>query len=235
MKIGIISDIHGNDAALKVVLADALSVGVEHLLILGDIVGYYYSPDIVLRQLEDWSYDMISGNHEHMLAKSLTDDSYLEKISSKYGSGIKVAIDKLSKEQVTRLSNLPDSLTVNIDGLNIGLYHGSPNDVDEYVYPDAELKLLKKISRSGDDFVLMGHTHYPMCVHIDGVTIVNPGSVGQPRDIGGLASWAIINTNNNMVIHRRVKFPVEKLIQVCLEKDPENEYLRSVLMRDVNL
>ena len=62
MKIAIISDIHGNYEALFSVLEKAKKESVEHLLILGDIVGYYYHPDKVLNLLAQWSYDMIKGN-----------------------------------------------------------------------------------------------------------------------------------------------------------------------------
>ena len=64
MKVGIISDIHGNHYALEEVLKVAIREGVEKLLVLGDIVGYYYHPEIVLEMLYKWSYEIIKGNHE---------------------------------------------------------------------------------------------------------------------------------------------------------------------------
>lgn len=233
MKIGIISDIHGNDEALSLVLADAESVGVEHLLILGDIVGYYYNPDRVMSLLEKWPHHMIAGNHEQMMLKSMSSQSYLEQVTRKYGHGIEIAIQKLTEHQIELLTSLPESLSVDVEGINIGLYHGSPRDADEYIYPDIELDLLKQVCCSGHDYVLMGHTHYPMCTHIEKTSLINPGSVGQPRDIGGLASWAIIDTSNYMTVYRRVKFPVDSLINECMKYDPDKEYLRKVLTRDV--
>ncbi len=59
MKIAVISDIHGNYDALVAVLKKAKTEGVEHLLVLGDIVGYYYHPDKILKALSEWSFDMI--------------------------------------------------------------------------------------------------------------------------------------------------------------------------------
>jgi putative phosphoesterase len=233
MQIGVLSDIHGNDIALEAVLSDAASMGVDHLLILGDIVGYYYNPDKVLTQLQDWSYDMIAGNHEQMMKQSMTDNEYLEKVTRQYGSGIKVALQKLTAEQIDYLGDLSEYKNVILDNVNIGLYHGSPRDNDEYIYPDANHDLLRQISRVQNEYILMGHTHYPMCAHIDNHTLLNPGSVGQPRDIGGLASWAIINTSNKMVVHRRVKFKVDELINECKKNDPDIVYLRDVLVRDV--
>ena len=166
MKIGVISDIHGNDVALKAVLSDAASMGVEHLLILGDVVGYYYNPDKVLLQLLDWPKDMIAGNHELMLKQSRTDNEYLEKVTRQYGSGIKVALQKLTDKQIDYLGDLPEYKNIILDNVNIGLYHGSPRDNNEYIYPDASYDLLKQISRAPQDYILMGHTHYPMCAHM---------------------------------------------------------------------
>lgn len=233
MKIAILSDIHGNDIALKAVLSDASAMAIDHLLILGDLVGYYYHPDKVLLQLQDWRYDMIAGNHEQMMKRSMKDRKFLDKLTRQLGHGIKIALEKLSSEQKRYLAELPEYKEVILDGVNFGLYHGSPEDAGKYIYPDAALTVLKQISRSRHDFILMGHTHYPMCTHIDKVTLVNPGSVGQPRDIGGLASWAMINTDNNMVVHRRVKFPVDELIAECVRHDPDHVYLTEVLIRDV--
>ncbi len=233
MKVGILSDIHGNDVALEAVLADARSMGVKHLLILGDIVGYYYHPDKVLEQLQAWSHDMILGNHEQMMIQSMNDEEKLAQVTRKYGSGIKKALQCLTQDQLHYLSNLPVSMKVVLDGVVFGLYHGSPRDTDEYIYPDVEIEALKSINSTGDDYVLMGHTHHPMCTHMDKTVFINPGSVGQPRDMGGLASWALVNTDNGMIVQRRVKFVVDKLIKECKENDPEIPYLREILIRDV--
>ena len=74
MNIGILADIHGNHRALKSVLDDMRMNKVDHLLILGDIVGYYYDPEIILDYLGDWSKDLIKGNHEAMLEIGLKDN-----------------------------------------------------------------------------------------------------------------------------------------------------------------
>lgn len=234
MKVGVISDIHGNDIALRAVLADAVSIGVQHLLILGDVVGYYYNPDKVMEQIDSWAYDIIAGNHEQMMRRSISNEDFLKNVTDKYGSGIEIALQKLNASQLHKLCELPSHKTVIIDDLNFGLYHGSPRDTDEYIYPDTKLNLLNLLSDIDHDYVLMGHTHYPMCTHINNTTLINPGSVGQPRDIGGLASWAMVNTSNRMVVHRRIKFPIEELIKECEKYNPEHEYLKNVLMRDVN-
>ena len=67
MRIGVLSDIHGNNFALEQVLIEARKEGLTKLLVLGDIVGYYYSPEKALDLLYDWDFLMIKGNHEEIL------------------------------------------------------------------------------------------------------------------------------------------------------------------------
>ena len=140
MKIAILSDIHGNDIALKPVLEKAQKLGVTKLFILGDFVGYYYRPDKVLQLLEDWDFEAIQGNHEGMLRSAWSDSSQIKKITQKYGQGLKFAIEKLSNEQVQFLVKLPSWKQINIDGIKFELCHGSPWDRDVYIYPKVGLK-----------------------------------------------------------------------------------------------
>ncbi|MFO0212044.1 MAG: metallophosphoesterase family protein, partial [Pseudanabaena sp.] len=83
MKIGVLSDIHGNHLALEAVLKEARKLGVEKLLILGDLVGYYYHSVEVLRQLEEWSTEMIGGNHEEMMKLAQKDYAFSESVHYK--------------------------------------------------------------------------------------------------------------------------------------------------------
>ena len=71
MRIAIVSDIHGNAPALEAVLDEAAALGAEHVLALGDYVGYYYWPAEALRLLARWPNHMIKGNHEVMLESAL--------------------------------------------------------------------------------------------------------------------------------------------------------------------
>ena len=82
MKVAVISDIHGNFDALVVVLEKAKSENVTHLLILGDIVGYYYHPEKIMDLLSQWSFDIIKGNHEKILEDLMIDSS----LNESYGS-----------------------------------------------------------------------------------------------------------------------------------------------------
>lgn len=231
MKIAVISDIHGNYDALEVVLKKARAEGVKHLLVLGDIVGYYYHPDKILSALFEWSYDLIKGNHEYMLEDLMKDASIGESIRLKYGSGHQEAIDKLSKEQLQFLKTLPDTKTVKLDDATILMCHGSPWSNDFYIYPDADNETLLKCDSSIHDFVLIGHSHYQFAVRNKSSMLVNPGSVGQSRQHGGLADWCIINTENKCFQMLSTPYSTEKLITEIATKDKDIDYLNKILKR----
>ena len=196
MKIAVISDIHGNYDALVEVLEKAKKENVEHILVLGDIVGYYYHPDKVLELLSEWSFDIIKGNHEIILEDLILDSSLQESIRVKYGSGHKEAINKLSKKQLEFLKDLPESKSVHFDGVSILMCHGSPWSNNYYIYPDCEKKIIQKCDSQEHDFVLIGHTHYAFLYKCEHSIIINPGSVGQSREKGGFAYWSIVDSKD---------------------------------------
>jgi putative phosphoesterase len=231
MKIAVLSDIHGNTVALAAVLAEVRAAGIERLFVLGDFVGYYYRPDEVLAQLAEFKTSMVRGNHETMMEESQHDDHAAKEVRAKYGSGVAHALQKLSASQIKELLALPETARVTEDGVTFFLCHGSPWDNNEYIYPDASEEVLKKCAGQGTDFVLLGHTHRPFIYTYDDTTVLNPGSVGQPRDVGNLASWAIINTANRSVMPRRTLFDVAPVIEEAQGIDPNVPYLTDVLQR----
>jgi predicted phosphodiesterase len=106
MKVAVISDIHGNIYALEEVLKSATKEKVEKLLVLGDVVGYYYHPDKVLKLLDDWDYELIRGNHEDILLDMISHKIPEIDIRMKYGSGHRFALEKLSNNQIEKITTL---------------------------------------------------------------------------------------------------------------------------------
>jgi len=231
MKIGVISDIHGNYNALFEVLTKAKSESVEHLLILGDIVGYYYHPDKILELLSEWSFDMIKGNHENILEALIANPSLGETIRLKYGSGHKEAISKLTVQQLDFLVSLPETKTIHYDGVSILMCHGSPWANNQYIYPDCEKDVILKCDSKEHDFVLIGHSHYAFAIKNTNSILINPGSVGQSRQIGGKASWCIINTINKCFQLVSTDYNIENILSEISEKDAEIKYLTEILKR----
>lgn len=231
MKIGILSDIHGNHYALMEVLKEAENIGIEHLLILGDIVGYYYHPDKVLDLLSTRQYDLIKGNHEDILFDIIDDSNLLEKVSKKYGRGHEMAIEKLSESSLHMLRKSPSKKEIKIEDVSFLMCHGSPWLENLYIYPDADNELLSGFNKYDYDFVLFGHTHYPCIFRTKHGVVINPGSIGQSREKGGVASWAIVNTMNNIVQFKSTPYDTKALEKEVLSIDPEISYNLSILSR----
>lgn len=231
MKLGLLGDIHGNDFALQAVLAAAASSGVEKLLITGDLVGYYYAPLNVLEQLQPWDRHVVRGNHEDMLNTARSDPEFLAQMDARYGTGLRTAIEQLGMRQLDELCNLPHPLELNIDGCRILLCHGAPWNIDQYVYSDAQPALLERCAIQELDLIVLGHTHYPMLHQIGKTLVVNPGSVGQPRNRQPGAHWAIFDTVNRSLEFRQEQYDFSALVRECQQRDSELPYLAEVLIR----
>jgi putative phosphoesterase len=232
MKIAVISDIHGNYDALVEVLKKAKQECVQHLLVLGDIVGYYYHPDKILNALSEWSFDIVKGNHEYILEDLIANPLLGESLRLKYGSGHQLAIDKLSQQQLDFLRDLPETKSVQFDNTLLLMTHGSPWSNNFYIYPDCEKDVVEKCDSETHDFVLIGHSHYAFAIKNENSILINPGSVGQSRQTGGKASWCIINTKNDSFQMLSTDYNVENLLHEIAEKDKDIEYLTKVLIRN---
>jgi putative phosphoesterase len=232
MKIGVISDIHGNYEALHDVLLEAKRQKVQHFFVLGDIVGYYYYPDKVLDLLSDWSYDLIKGNHEIILEKLLNDPKLSNEILGKYGSGHQHALMKLSNKQLHYLFDLPEKKSVQIDDKFFLLCHGSPWSIDSYIYPDSKKELIVKCDSKKHDFVLVGHSHYSFAFKNKHSVLLNPGSVGQSRQKGGKAYWSIIDTRNGAFQFFQTEYKTQNLLNEIKSTDSGIKYLSEIIKRN---
>lgn len=231
MKLALMGDIHGNDLALQAVLEAAAAAKVDRLLVTGDLVGYYFAPLRVLELLSGWKCDVVRGNHEEMLSKARSDENYLATVEMRYGSGVQVALEQLSSTQLDSLCSLPHPLELDIDGSRILLSHGAPWNLNQYIYPDADQEMLARYLPQNYNLVVMGHTHYPMLRHVGSTVVVNPGSVGQPRDWKPGACWALFDTKDHSVELRRESYDFSSLLRECQLRHPELPYLADVLER----
>ncbi len=231
MKIGILGDIHGNKFALDAVLRSATADGIDQLLVTGDFVGYYFEPRRVLELLSEWRFEAVRGNHEIMLSRSRFDPSYLMEVDRRYGSGVRIALEQLSEQQLDEVCGLSHPAELEIDGIRILLCHGSPWDVDQYVYPDSDPTLMERCGSGKFDLVVMGHTHYPLVKQQGATLLVNPGSVGQPRNRRPGAAWAIFDTADRTVEMRSESYDPADLVRECRLRHPELPYLSEVLLR----
>lgn len=223
MKIGLLSDAHGNPDGLASCLSVLRCRGAARLYFLGDAVGYLPRWSDVLKLLHSHDVICLRGNHDDRalrfaLPEEATDayqllSNYLESI----------------KPYTEWMASWPASMIVDLDGLSLMLMHASPEDaLNGYVYPWTDLA---SIDWPKADVIAMGHTHRPFVRHHEGRLLVNPGSCGLPRDIGNLASCALLETRDRTVTIYRVPFNVE-----CVLSDPRFIHLdvRQCLARSPN-
>ena len=140
-----------------------------------------------------------------------------------------VALDQLDKKTIKWLTNLPNSLKYETEDGDVLLCHGSLWDSDEYIYPDADDESLARYSTLDVKWVIQGHTHYAMHKEIGGVTLINPGSVGQPRDRNPGAHWALLDTSLNKIDFLCEEYDIKKVVDESKKRHPEIPYLASIL------
>lgn len=231
MKVAILGDIHANAYALDAVLNAVSKRKIQTLLIAGDLVGYYFMPKEVMHLLKGWNTYIIRGNHEDILNLARKEPETIKEVELKYGSGITIALESLSEEELNMLCTLPHPLELKINSLKILLCHGSPWDNDCYIYPDASDDLITRCAIPGYDVVIISHTHYPMIKQVGKTIILNPGSVGQPRNYQPGAHWATLDTDSGVIELQCERYNIKKLFDEVQLRHPEIPYLSEVLVR----
>ncbi len=231
MRLGLLGDIHGNYLALEAVLASAVDQGVDELIITGDLVGYYFWPKETIELIDSSNVTIVKGNHEGMLEDARQNPSILPKIEQKYGCGLRIALEELTPQQLDWLALLPCSVETTFGGLKTEIYHGSPWDLNQYIYPSANSDILIRFAKMDCDLVILGHTHYPMVLKCAKTTVVNPGSVGQPRNKVPGAHWAIVDTKSMEVDFLTEVYDYDQVINSAQIRKPYIPYLWEVLTR----
>lgn len=204
-KVGIITDLHANVEAMKEVMGWLKKEGIDHVVCLGDIVGYNASPVEVTYLCYTRLAFSLRGNHERYVLGMEAKGVKEEKLEV-----IRWTQDQLPRNYVDWLSKLPDAHLYEEKML---LVHGSPTDPDEYLLSnDAISKNFKflKESYAGVKLCFFGHSHFPMVIgnnkvdssfhetrtvalNRDKVYMINPGSVGQPRDKCPKTSFGVMD------------------------------------------
>ena len=226
MKIGLLADIHGNSDALKVVIDSLAKDDCSNLVIAGDLVGYYYDTNEVLKLLNPFNITFVKGNHEEMLSKIICGDLDMDFVQQKYGSALQLCLQNLSKENLDFLISSPVNTNLKIDNLEINVSHGTPLSVDEYVYPDAKEEQLDIFSEFSAQVFILGNTHHQMIKHYKDKLIINPGSVGQSRTNKSTSQWAILETETLAVTFKSQKYDSSRIVRQSLEIDPNVPLLR---------
>ncbi len=204
MRLLILSDVHSNLAALEAVLEDAgrWYAGIS----AGDVVGYGPNPEGCVDKLMLKGFRCAKGNHDSAVYDG--DSSWFNDDAQ---DAIKINRGQLSTGSIRWLGSQPTELRLKLDGLDIIAYHGSPTEpLTSYIYPrDAEAQADSFLEHTGADIIILGHTHIPYTVERKGKFIINPGSVGQPRDGDPRASYLVLETDPLTAELRRVVYSID--------------------------
>ena len=206
MKILVMSDIHGNLAALN-----AIQESADVVFCLGDIVNYGPFPGECLKKIRGMTDKIVRGNHDNAIGKNLG-CGCSEKYTDLSNAGKAFTLATLDNEEKDFLGNLPITLNLQIATKKFLLSHASPSgDLHKYLRPNVkDAEFITETRGITADVVFIGHTHLPMVREINGVTYINPGSVGQPRDGIPLASYAV--WEDGRIEIKRVPYDIESTV-----------------------
>jgi putative phosphoesterase len=200
MRVGVISDVHGNSVALDAVFEDMPDV--DALVCAGDVVGYNPWPAECVAAVRRREAPTVMGNHDRAVA---TGSAF--RFNDMAAAGVEHARETLDDDALEWLSALPDERTVLDD--RVKLVHGHPENPDHYTYPDEFGPDLL----GDEDVLVMGHTHVQAHeTYAEGV-VMNPGSVGQPRDGDARAAYALLDLDDRSVEERRVEYDVDRVVE----------------------
>ena len=201
MRVALLSDIHANLPAFHAVLDDLPQV--DSVVCLGDVVGYYADPNEVCDLLIKRQIVTIRGNHDAYVLGELTPRANRD---AAYRTSWTREI--LTPKNVTWLRSLPTGMHFRWGRFDVQLRHATPWDEEGYLYPDSDLN---QITLAPDQLLAVGHTHWPMLRQCGQGLVLNPGSVGQPRDCNPKAAYAILDADSGSVDFRRVTYDVGDL------------------------
>jgi predicted phosphodiesterase len=233
MRYLVLSDIHSNLEALEAVLRASASQKCDGVVVLGDLVGYGADPNAVVDRVRGLNpIAVVRGNHDKVAAglESAEDFNAIARVAVGWTQSA------LSKESLEYLKALPMGPRLVDDVLEI--CHGSPLDEDLYVVADVDAA--ESISASRRPLCLFGHTHVALRAVVDrrnrleiatpqgnpefdtvmeaGIKyLINPGSVGQPRDGDSRAAYAVADVSGRLVTLYRVAYPIEIAQKKILE------------------
>ena len=196
MKVGVLSDIHSNRVALDAVLADMPDV--DALVCAGDVVGYNPWPGDCVDAVREREIPTVMGNHDRAVASGSA-----FRFNDMAEAGVEHARDRLTESQLDWLEALPTTRREFDDRVHV--VHGHPNDPDHYTRPEEFSPDLL----GDEDVLVMGHTHVQHHEVYDDGVVMNPGSVGQPRDRDPRAAYALLDLDALSVDERRVEYDVE--------------------------
>jgi predicted phosphodiesterase len=220
MRVAVISDIHGNLHALEAVSAALEQDPPDAVWCLGDLVGYGPRPNECCERVETLADVCLVGNHDLGVLERLP----LDEFSHEAAASAHWTQEVLADGPRRYLESL--SPTAEVPEADAGLYHASPRDpIWEYILDASSMRAA--LEGTTEAIVLVGHSHVPLIAVLEdehlhaehapdgtevdltsGRVLMNPGSVGQPRDGDSRAAFLMIDLDAHSALFRRVEYDV---------------------------
>lgn len=209
MQVLIISDVHANWPSLRALEKD---VGQADFIIhAGDSVGYYPFPNECVNWLKEHADVNVMGNHD----KALVDNDY-SGFSRESRQVLAWTEQHISAINLRYLSNLKNQWVGDVGGVKVGAVHGGLTDpYNEFISPSTSESLLNSyLTKLGVKLLVTGHTHQLLIRKLSKGILVNPGSVGQPRDQEPNPSYVLMNVEQGRIktiMPKRFSYSVEEV------------------------
>jgi predicted phosphodiesterase len=219
MRVAVISDIHANYHALETVLAEIDAARIDVVWCLGDTVGYGPRPNDCCETVQSRADQSLVGNHDLVVLGELAVSDFNDEAAAAATWTASV----LTEQSRAFLAGLEPC--ARLDGVE--LFHASARDpVWEYVLTEEAAHATLELAEA--PLVLVGHSHVALALRLDGETVagglapggtevqlsgrwlLNPGSVGQPRDGDPRAAWLLLDLERRFAAFHRVAYPIEK-------------------------
>ena len=206
MRVAFLSDIHANFPALIRALDSAKRRGADQVIIAGDLVGGGPHPLEVIRLLRDRGCFAILGNVERKLLERGRDPKVLARMARKKGkANLAWTALQLGAEEWAWLEGLPTQHTTTLADRTVLVVHGSPRADTDYLFPSLTAAALRRwLGDANPDILVCGHSHIPFTRAIDGVRVVNCGSVGRPVDGDPRGSYALVDCESHRAPTARI-------------------------------
>ncbi len=196
MKLGLISDIHADLDYLRRALNLLRELGADEIVCAGDIVDGETEGEAAAQFFQQQNIPGVQGNHDRLMS-----DPALAGIATRFAprNGVPTTDDQLradilTSETIAYLWNLPQRQYFEWDARRVLLTHASTWSLNNYLYPDENPHLLLRLAQEADaNIVIVGHTHVPMAVEVEGTWIFNPGSVYGGRRAPYTATCALLD------------------------------------------
>ena len=205
MRIAIVSDIHANLAALK-----ALPQDYDQLWCVGDLVDYGPKPVEVIQEIRRRAAVVVSGNHDYAAGYD-TDPQCSIPFRRLAAETLRYTRGLCSEEELEFLRGLPRHHEVIVGSTRFYLVHATPTDPLFAYCPEGSDRWAREVAAIRADVLVVGHTHTPFWQRVGNTTIVNPGSLGQPKTGRSLACYAL--WEDGRISLREYEYPLEETIR----------------------